>query len=149
MSLEVVTARPGDFAAVADLVDLAYAGVDYRAAESLPGIAGRAGSSVLVAKQGTLIVGTVTIAATGSPGEFTVLRFAVSPAYQGRGIGRAILESLIEEAPTVGLRAIVGYSMDTMTSARRLYESLGAVRDPSRDVSVGTGRKAYYYRLLL
>jgi len=85
-------------------------------------------------------LGAVTICPPGSPwreiahegeGEFRML--AVAPAAQGRGVGRALTGLVIERARDDGESSIVLSSLDLMSTAHRLYESLGFVRAPERD----------------
>ena len=52
------------------------------------------------------------------------LGVAVRPAYRSRGIGRALLEALIEVARADGFAGL-SLSVDPADSARHLYESLG------------------------
>jgi len=86
------------------------------------------------------VLGAVTVCPPGSPwreiahegeGEFRML--AVAPAAQGRGVGRALTGLVIDRARDDGDRSIVLSSLDLMTTAHRLYESLGFVRAPERD----------------
>ncbi len=52
------------------------------------------------------------------------LALAVAPRYRSRGVGRALLRSLVREAQTQGVPAL-SLSVDPANPARRLYESEG------------------------
>ena len=51
----------------------------------------------------------------------------VAPAWRGRGVGRALLETLIEHARTIGYQRLRLGTLADMTQAQALYESLGFV----------------------
>ena len=70
-----------------------------------------------------------------SGSEFEVAKMAVSPAYQGQGIGRDLLRAAIEEARSLGATRLCLETNHALVPAIRLYESLGFKhRDPSRFV---------------
>jgi ribosomal protein S18 acetylase RimI-like enzyme len=92
------------------------------------------------------LLGSVTVAAEGSPwqelarpgeGEFRML--AVDPAAQGRGVGLALVQHVVDGFRERGARAIVMCSMETMTAAHHIYRRLGFTRDPERDWSPTPG----------
>jgi ribosomal protein S18 acetylase RimI-like enzyme len=56
-----------------------------------------------------------------------VKRMYVRPAYRGAGIGRRILEQLLDDAREMQYRAVRLETMSYMTEAQRLYRSLGFV----------------------
>jgi ribosomal-protein-alanine N-acetyltransferase len=61
------------------------------------------------------------------PSEIDIHNLAVHPAYRRQGIGRALLEAVIEEAKRC---RFVGVTLEVRTSneaAQRLYQSLGFV----------------------
>ncbi|WP_139980779.1 GNAT family N-acetyltransferase [Nocardioides litoris] len=113
-------------------------------------------AEVWVAADGPQVLGTVTFCPPGSPyrevarddeGEFRML--AVHPAAQGRGVGRALTELALTESRRRGFAAVALSSTTTMTTAHRLYESLGFVRDPARDWTPAPGVDLLVYRLEL
>jgi GNAT superfamily N-acetyltransferase len=65
----------------------------------------------------------------GSAGE--VKRMFVRPAAQGLGVGRAILERLIEDARLLGLATVYLESASFMHGAHALYRSVGFVEAES------------------
>ncbi|MFB9312505.1 GNAT family N-acetyltransferase [Nocardioides plantarum] len=108
------------------------------------------------AEVGAEVLGNVTVCPPGSrwreiagdgEGEFRML--AVSPAAQGRGVGRALTELVVDRFRSDGARAVVLSSLDQMTGAHRLYERLGFVRVPDRDWSPHPGVDLIAYSLEL
>jgi ribosomal protein S18 acetylase RimI-like enzyme len=148
-------AREEDHAAIAHLTVASYVDGghvhpedDY--IEHLQDVAGRAGQArVLVgevvvgegrdARSG--VAGSVVLTLPGMPmsetakdGELEFRMLAVDPAVQRRGVARALVRAAIDRAQQLeGIEAVVLTTMETMTSAHRLYESEGFVRVPERD----------------
>jgi ribosomal protein S18 acetylase RimI-like enzyme len=58
---------------------------------------------------------------------------AVSPAAQGRGIGRALLGACIGRARELGRSGLLLHSTPWMPAAHHLYEKAGFTRVPERD----------------
>jgi carbonic anhydrase len=52
-------------------------------------------------------------------------RLYVRPQYRGRGIGRALVDRLIEEARLAGYEEMYGDTLKSMKSALRLYTQAG------------------------
>jgi putative acetyltransferase len=81
------------------------------------------GGEIIFATIGDETVGCCALAPEG-PGHYEVAKMAVTEAYQGRGIGRKILERVIAEARAKG--AIHLYlETNSKLSATYLYESIG------------------------
>jgi ribosomal protein S18 acetylase RimI-like enzyme len=59
----------------------------------------------------------------------------VSPTAQGRGAGRALTVACIDRARAAGASGVALHSAEWMTTAHRLYESLGFARTPARDLT--------------
>lgn len=143
--LVVRRATPADYAAAGAVTLAAYEPFtdgpddDYRA--RLADAASRDVEAELwVAVSGDDLLGCVTICPPGSrwreiaqhgEGEFRML--AVAPEAQGRGVGRALVEHVLDRFRADGCTAVALSSLRTMTSAHRLYERLGFARLPERD----------------
>ena len=87
---------------------------------------------LLVAVDGDELLGTVTFVPEGGPlseiaepdeSEFRML--AVSPAAQGRGIGTALLQRVLDDSRAAGRRAVVCSSQPAMRAAHTIYTRLG------------------------
>ena len=57
--------------------------------------------------------------------EFEVAKMAVTPAYQGAGIGRKLLHAVIEAGRAMGARRLYLETNHRLEPAIRLYESVG------------------------
>jgi ribosomal protein S18 acetylase RimI-like enzyme len=148
-------AREQDHAAIAHLtvasyVDGGHVHPEDTYIENLQDVAGRTGlARVLVGEvevgdgreARTVVAGSVVLTLPGMPmsetardGEFEFRMLAVDPAVQRRGVARALVRAAIDRAEQLeGIEAVVLTTMETMTSAHRLYESEGFVRVPERD----------------
>ena len=54
-----------------------------------------------------------------------VKRLYVRPSYRGMGLGRKLMEWVIQEARTIGYRELLGDTMPVMGDALALYDRLG------------------------
>jgi putative acetyltransferase len=81
------------------------------------------GGEIIFATIGDETVGCCALAPEG-PGEYEVAKMAVTEAYQGKGIGRKILERVIAEARTKGATRLY-LETNSKLSATYLYESIG------------------------
>jgi ribosomal-protein-alanine N-acetyltransferase len=99
----------------------------------------RAGHAYLAARtsDGGLLVGYAGLAFVAGPpqAEAEVHTIGVDPAFQGRGVGRALLRGLLDVADAVGATVFLEVRTDNDT-ARALYESEG--------FTVVGLRRAYY-----
>ena len=68
---------------------------------------------------------------------------AVDPAYQGRGIGRALLDLVEQRARDLGIGAIELFTHSLMTENQQIYERRGYVRTAQVDEE---GFNRFYYR---
>jgi ribosomal-protein-alanine N-acetyltransferase len=117
--------REPDAPRCAALEELLFAGDDPWSARAFRDEL-RAGHTYLAARCGQLLVGYGGIAAlTGPPqAEAEIHTIGVDPAFQGRGIGRALLRGLLAVAD--GLHAAVFLEVRTDNdAARALYEGEG------------------------
>ncbi|RKT85777.1 Ribosomal protein S18 acetylase RimI [Saccharopolyspora antimicrobica] len=141
-------ARPEEYAAIGEIAVRAYteaaalpADVDY--ASVLRDAADRAEKAeLLVALTGDKLLGTVTVVRPGTtyaevsrPGELEFRMLAVAPEAMGNGVGRALVQAVIDRAREQGLERVVLCVKDTSESAQRLYRGLGFQRCPDRDWS--------------
>lgn len=142
-------ATPHDFAAVRELTTAAYVTAGHIDPESsyaqiLVDMVVRQ-DGLYVAEVDGHVAGAVNIVPPGSQksqvaydneGEFRML--AVAPYYQGRGIGRALVQFALDLAQTQGLDQVAITTMASMTSAQAMYEAMGFHRAPERDWNLYT-----------
>jgi ribosomal protein S18 acetylase RimI-like enzyme len=69
------------------------------------------------------------------PDEAEIRALAVRPGLQGTGLGRKLLDCVIDRARQAGIAQLVLCTMPQMRAAHRLYEQAGFIRLPDRDVS--------------
>ncbi|MGW3471954.1 N-acetyltransferase family protein [Saccharopolyspora sp. NPDC000995] len=139
-------ARLAEYEAIGELSVRAYieagsvsSDIDYTVAPR--DAAGRAGKAeLLVAVEGDEVQGTVTLARPGSgyadlarPGELEFRMLAVAPEVAGNGVGRALVETVIDRARAERLQRVVLFVQDRAKPAQRLYQRLGFERRPDRD----------------
>lgn len=74
------------------------------------------------------------------PDELVVVRLALLPRWQGRGIGSAIVRALIDRARDLEIPLVLRV-FKTNPRAARLYESLGFVRTGESDTDVTMRRE--------
>jgi ribosomal protein S18 acetylase RimI-like enzyme len=83
------------------------------------------------------------------PGEAEIRALAVRPEAQGSGVGRLLLNRLIERATEMGVRHLLLSTQPDMRTAHRLYEQAGFARLPDRDWSPEPGVNLLVYGLRL
>lgn len=145
--LEIRPVRPDEHETVANLNVRSYRTVyddlgDYE--RVLRRVRHRAATAeVLVALSAGRLVGTVTY--VPGPGPYAegddrdaawIRMLAVEPAFERRGIGRALTVACIERARAAGRRRILLNTGDPQIAAQRLYEALGFTRRPELDEHV-------------
>jgi len=147
---EIRPVRATEFAALGRLTVEAYRALEGGGdlggyANELEDVARRATAArVLVADDGEGLLGGVTFvpdhrnpfAEELRPGEVGIRMLAVAPTAQGRGVGRGLSVVCLELARESGASAVALHSTPWMTAAHHLYESLGFVRSPERDLRV-------------
>ena len=156
---DIREARPEEYLAAGELTVIAYAALgetDVGYAEELRDVASRAGVvPVLVAvdPDGTML-GTVTYVPGPGPyaesereDEAGFRMLAVAPWAQGRGVGRALVEACIGRARAEGRSSIAILTRPSMSTAHRLYETLGFERDKAADLEFEPGEWLWGYRL--
>ncbi len=97
-------------------------------------------AEVWVAEDDGVLIGSVTLCPEGSrwrevsgPGEGEFRMLAVHPSAQGRGVGAALVQHVLDRFTELGASAVVLSSTTDMTAAHRLYERLGFERAPDLD----------------
>jgi GNAT superfamily N-acetyltransferase len=127
-------------------------------ADELRDIAARVEAArVLVAVDDGEVLGTVTyvgdegsaFAQSQRSDEAGIRMLSVSPERQRRGVGRALSSACIELARREGKHAVVLHADEIMAASQQLYESLGFVRDPSRDFHPDGWTELWAYVLAL
>lgn len=125
---------PRDFPAVARLLNAAYELVDVNLMETPESVRERADDAIIiVAEVAGVVAATVTLAPAGSKyatlagkNQMQASRLAVDPIFQGRGLGASMLSTVIATCRRHGIQALVGVSLNGMSTAHHLYESAGA-----------------------
>jgi GNAT superfamily N-acetyltransferase len=101
-------------------------GVEFMRADALglpgPYVAPRGG--LWLARAGDEGIGCVALRPLDT-GTAEVKRMYVTPAWRGRGVGRALLESLLAAARKRGYATLRLGTLDDMLAAQALYQSLG------------------------
>ena len=87
------------------------------------------GGQVFFALQAGVAIGTCA-AIRVSDSVFELAKLAVSPAAQGKGIGRRLSQVVIEFAQNQGASSVVLTSNSALVQAIRLYESMGFQHEP-------------------
>jgi putative acetyltransferase len=104
-------------------VDLAYQGFDLEVS-ALPGSYAAPDGALLLAKVDGVSAGCVGLRrAPDAQGE--VKRLYVKPEFRGLGVGRTLMETLLEAARTRGYQWVSLDTLPTMGEALRLYQALG------------------------
>lgn len=147
MRIVVRRARPGDARAMAQLAQRAYA--DYVPRIGLRPAPMDADYAHAISVDEAWVVDGDDGALAGllvlQPRRDDVLleNVAVDPAYQGRGVGRALLDLAEQRARELGLGAIELFTHSLMTENQRVYEHRGYVRTAQIDEE---GFNRFYYR---
>jgi len=111
---------------------------------ALTDIAGRA-QHLYAAELDGKVVGSLNIAPPGSEAaevaydnelEFRML--AVEPGFQGHGIGRSLVQYVIDFARAEHRTGVVITTMPSMTTAQTMYHAMGFQRAPDRDWNLYT-----------
>ena len=138
-------ATAADVPAIADIVDQAYrhyiARIGKPPGPMLDDYAARVSEGVVwVLEKGTAIAGIIVL--LPAPDYLLLDNIAVSPAYQGLGLGGRLLAFAEAEASRRGYREIRLYTHQTMVENQRLYASIGYEE-------TGRGTEAGYARVFM
>lgn len=82
------------------------------------------GGQIFVALDSEVVVGTCAAVPHG-PGVFEIVKLAVAPVAQGRGLGRQLIEACLAYAQQRGAQRVVLVSSSRLKAALRLYQRLG------------------------
>lgn len=129
-SSEDVTAAAGLFRAYAAAlgVDLAYQDFEAELA-SLPGkYAPPTGELLIALSSNGRPLGCVAVRPIEPEGCCEMKRLYVAPAARGLGLGRALIEAILEAATGAGFRELRLDTLPDMIDAQALYARLGFVR---------------------
>ena len=105
-------------------VNLAFQGDFELELSSLPGKYAPPQGRLLVAQGDTQLAGTVALRPL-SEGTCEMKRLFVRNPYRGQGLGRKLVERIIDEARMIGYRRMHLDTLASMTEAVNLYKSTG------------------------
>ncbi|HLV88590.1 MAG TPA: GNAT family N-acetyltransferase [Candidatus Sulfotelmatobacter sp.] len=84
-----------------------------------------------------------------SDDEFEVAKMAVTPAFQGAGIGRKLLRAVIDAGWALGARRLYLETNHILTPAIRMYESMGFRHLAPEEITPSRYERADVYMELL
>jgi ribosomal protein S18 acetylase RimI-like enzyme len=162
-ALIVRDARPAELAGIGDLRVAAYEAGGFLSDASHYGetlrTLGHDGSGQILAAvddRTGQILGTVMLQlwpdaghVVRDPDEAEVWALAGAPEARGRGVGRALLQAVIDRARASGVRHLVLCTQTTMLAAQHLYAEAGFGRLPERDFTPVPGFTLPAYGLVL
>ncbi len=85
----------------------------------------KGGEIIMALNQGRTPVGTVALLAESPHYDYELAKMCVTPAFRNRGIGRRLATTALDYARKMGASSIFLESHSSLTSAIRLYKSLG------------------------
>jgi len=106
--------------------DLCFQGFS-REVSDLPGLYAPPRGRLLLARVGEKTAGCIALRPAGDR-VCEMKRLFVRPEFHGLGLGRALAERVVTEAREASYAAMILDTLPFMSSAIRLYESLGFVR---------------------
>jgi ribosomal protein S18 acetylase RimI-like enzyme len=99
----------------------------------------------------TVVLPATPYAEISQPGELEFRMLSVASSARGRGVGEALVRTVIDRARAAGIGQVVLSSSEKMLAAHRLYERIGFTRLPERDWAPlpGINLVAYAYGMPL
>ena len=92
--------------------------------KGLPGVYGDEGGVLLLATSEGKPAGTIALRRLNTrSGE--VKRLYLRPQFRGKGLGRYLVQNIVERARAIGYEALYADTLPIMTDALALYERLG------------------------
>lgn len=95
--------------------------------EGLPGVYGAEGGALLLATCQKEPAGTIAVRRL-APTSGEVKRLYLRPPFRGQGLGRRLLEAVMDQARTLGYESLYADTLPAMTDALSLYERVGFER---------------------
>ena len=93
----------------------------------LPGVYAADGGALLLALSGPEPAGTIALRRLNE-GAGEIKRLYLRPAFRGRGLGRQLVEKVVETAREIGYQELYADTLPAMTDALALYSRLGFQR---------------------
>lgn len=87
------------------------------------------GGYIFLAKEGDEIVGSAAIIKEHD-NVYELAKMAVTPAFQGKGISKLLIEKCMAKAAEIGAERLLLYSNSQLKAALKLYEKYGFVYVP-------------------
>jgi ribosomal protein S18 acetylase RimI-like enzyme len=147
--VEIRDARPEEFGAIGELRVAAYRAGGFLTegyADTLRALATDGTGEILAAVDCGHILGTVTLVTwphggevLRRPGEGEIRALAVAARARGRGIGRALLTTVMQRATAREVRDLLLLTQPEMRAAQHLYAEAGFRRRPDRDHQFASG----------
>jgi len=127
-------------------VDLCFQGFEAEVS-GLPGDYAPPGGRLLLANHGDTPVGCVALRRVEAS-RSEMKRLFVRPVVRGLGVGRALVEFVLDEARAIGYSEIVLDTLPSMKEAQQLYERFGFREIPPYRSNPITGTRYLGKRLL-
>lgn len=105
-------------------VNLAFQGDFEQELAGLPGKYAPPEGRLIVARSDNALAGTIALRTLGD-GVCEMKRLFVRPAFRGNGLGRRLVERLIDEARAIGYQRMRLDTLASMTDAVKLYKATG------------------------
>lgn len=130
--MNIIEADYADLAQIAEMfreyqqligVDLCFQGFEEELA-NMPGKYAPPTGAIFIAVDEADLIGCVAIRPL-SQQQAELKRLYVKPAWHGQGIGKQLFESAMTRAQSIGYDSIVLDTLESMQSARRLYQTYG------------------------